>query len=103
VKAALLLELGRPLQVEDVELLEPDAHEAIVALGASSVCLTDVLSAQGHVMAEPPTLLGHAAAGMVVQVGSHVTRVKVGDRVVVCGTPDRLPVRRRARRRSARC
>ena len=88
MRAALLLELGRPLQVEEVELLEPDAHDAIVALGASSVCLTDVLSAQGHVMAEPPTLLGHAAAGVVEEVGSHVSRVEVGDRVVVCGTPE---------------
>lgn len=88
VKAALLLEIGRPLQLEEVELLAPGPHEAIVAPGATAVCITDVLAAQGHVMAQPPTLLGHAAAGVVEEVGSHVTRVRPGERVIVCGTPE---------------
>ena len=88
MKAALLLEFGSPLAVEDVELLELGPHEAIVRPGATAVCLTDVLAAQGHVMAEPPSLLGHAAVGVVEEVGASVKRVRVGDRVVVCGTPE---------------
>lgn len=87
-RAALLTEIGGPLVIEDVELEPLGPHEAIVRTGATAVCLTDVLSAQGHVMAQPPTLLGHAGAGVVEEVGSAVTRVHVGDRVVVCGTPE---------------
>lgn len=88
MRAALLLELGQPLEIEDVELLAPGPHEVIVRPGATAVCITDVLAAQGHVMAQPPTLLGHAAAGVVEEVGSGVTRVHPGDRVIVCGTPE---------------
>jgi S-(hydroxymethyl)glutathione dehydrogenase/alcohol dehydrogenase len=88
VKAALLLDLGRPLEIEDVDLRPPDPHEAIVRTLASAVCITDVFSGEGHVMAKPPSLLGHAAAGIVEEVGTHVSRVRPGDRVVVCGTPE---------------
>lgn len=88
VRAALLLEIGGRLQIEEVALREPGPHEAIVRMTASAVCITDVLSSEGHVMAAPPTLLGHAAAGVVEQVGPGVSGVGVGDRVVVCGTPE---------------
>jgi S-(hydroxymethyl)glutathione dehydrogenase/alcohol dehydrogenase len=88
VRAALLLEIGGPLVVEDVELRAPGPHEAIVRTAATAVCITDVLSGEGHVMARPPSLLGHAAAGIVEEVGANVSRVKPGDRVVICGTPE---------------
>ncbi|HLW95736.1 MAG TPA: zinc-binding dehydrogenase [Solirubrobacteraceae bacterium] len=88
MRAALLLDLGRPLEIEDVELRSPEAHEAIVRMQATAVCITDVFSGEGHVMARPPSLLGHAAAGIVEEVGPNVSRVKPGDRVVVCGTPE---------------
>jgi Zn-dependent alcohol dehydrogenase len=88
VRAALLLELGQPLEIEDVELLAPGPRDVVVRPGATAVCITDVLAAQGPVMAQPPTLLGHAAAGVVEEVGSGVTRVGPGDRVIVCGTPE---------------
>jgi S-(hydroxymethyl)glutathione dehydrogenase/alcohol dehydrogenase len=52
------------------------------------VCITDALSARGDVAAAPPTILGHAAAGIAEEVGAHVERVRAGDRVVVAGTPE---------------
>ena len=57
-------------------------------IAAIDVCITDALSARGDVAAAPPTILGHAAAGIVEEVGAHVERVRAGDRVVVAGTPE---------------
>ena len=88
MRAAILEGLGRPLVVEEVALRDPGPHEVVVAIGAVDVCVTDALSARGDVAAAPPTILGHAAAGIVEEVGAHVERVRSGDRVVVAGTPE---------------
>jgi S-(hydroxymethyl)glutathione dehydrogenase/alcohol dehydrogenase len=88
VRAAILEETGRPLVVEDVELVPPGPHDVIVRTGAVAVCITDTLAANGVTFGHPPLLLGHAAAGAVEEVGEHVSSVKVGDRVVVAGTPE---------------
>jgi S-(hydroxymethyl)glutathione dehydrogenase / alcohol dehydrogenase len=87
-RAAILEAIGEPLVIEEVELRPPGPHEVVVAIGAVDVCITDALSARGDVAAMPPTILGHAAAGVVNEVGVHVDRVHVGDRVVVAGTPE---------------
>jgi S-(hydroxymethyl)glutathione dehydrogenase/alcohol dehydrogenase len=88
VKAAILGDLGRPLVVEEVELGPPGPREVIVRTGAAAVCITDTLAAHGVTFGEPPLLLGHAAAGVVEEVGDGVGNVRPGDRVVVAGTPE---------------
>jgi S-(hydroxymethyl)glutathione dehydrogenase/alcohol dehydrogenase len=87
-RAAILEAIGAPLVVEEVELLPPGPHEVIVRTGAVAVCITDTLAAAGVTFGEPPLLLGHAAAGVVEEAGEAVERVRVGDRVVVAGTPE---------------
>jgi S-(hydroxymethyl)glutathione dehydrogenase / alcohol dehydrogenase len=87
-RAAILEAIGEPLVVEEVQLRAPGPREVVVRIGAVDVCITDALSARGDVAATPPTILGHAAAGVVEEVGEHVDRVRVGDRVVVAGTPE---------------
>ena len=47
VRAAVLEEFGRPLVVQDVELAEPKAGEALVRLVACGVCHTDLYTASG--------------------------------------------------------
>jgi S-(hydroxymethyl)glutathione dehydrogenase/alcohol dehydrogenase len=87
-RAAILEAIGEPLVIEEVELRAPGPHEVVVEIGAVDVCITDALSARGDVAAMPPTILGHAAAGVVAEVGAHVERMRVGERVVVAGTPE---------------
>jgi S-(hydroxymethyl)glutathione dehydrogenase / alcohol dehydrogenase len=88
VRAAVLEEFGQALAVQEVDLAEPKAGEALVRLVACGVCHTDLYSASG---ADPsgyaPTVLGHEGAGIVEQVGQDVASVKPGDHVVTLFSP----------------
>ena len=88
MRAAVLEEFGKPLAVQEVELDEPRAGEALVRLEACGVCHTDLYTASG---ADPsgyaPTVLGHEGAGVVEKVGEGVTLVQPGDHVVTLFSP----------------
>ncbi len=88
IRAAVLEEFGAPLSVQDVELEEPRAGEALVRLVACGVCHTDLYTASG---ADPsgyaPTVLGHEGAGVVEKVGDGVESVAPGDHVVTLFSP----------------
>src|SRR5213083_324245 len=88
IRAAVLEEFGRPLEVQEVDLAEPKAGEVLVRLVACGVCHTDLYTASG---ADPsgyaPTVLGHEGAGVVERVGEGVTSVKPGDHVVTLFSP----------------
>lgn len=70
---------------EDVpapQLLEPT--DAIVRVDAVTICGTDLHILKGDVPETTPgTILGHEAVGTVVEIGSAVSGVAVGDRVLV--------------------
>src|SRR5688572_2174658 len=88
IRAAVLEEFGAPLQVQDLELAEPRAGEALVRLAACGVCHTDLYTASG---ADPsgyaPTVLGHEGAGIVEQVGEGARYLRPGDHVVTLFSP----------------
>jgi S-(hydroxymethyl)glutathione dehydrogenase/alcohol dehydrogenase len=88
IRAAVLEEFGKPLNVTEVELTEPRDGEVLVRLEACGVCHTDMYTASG---ADPsgyaPTVLGHEGAGIVERVGAGVTSVSPGDRVVTLFSP----------------
>ena len=60
IRAAVLEEFGRPLEVQQVDLAEPGPGEVLVRLVACGVCHTDMYTASG---ADPsgyaPTVLGN--------------------------------------------
>jgi S-(hydroxymethyl)glutathione dehydrogenase/alcohol dehydrogenase len=59
----------------------------VVTLGASGVCHSDLSATNGTLPLPPPTILGHEGAGTVDWVGSEVTGVKKGDRVLATFIP----------------
>jgi S-(hydroxymethyl)glutathione dehydrogenase / alcohol dehydrogenase len=89
IRAAVLEEFGSPLEVQELDLAEPKAGEALVRLVACGVCHTDLYTASG---ADPsgysPTVLGHEGAGIVEAVGEGVTLVEPGDHVVTLFAPE---------------
>src|SRR6202035_5618976 len=61
-----------------------DDTDAIVRVDAVTICGTDLHILKGDVPAVTDgRILGHEAVGTVEQVGASVTKVKVGDRVLV--------------------
>lgn len=88
MKAAVLREFGRPLQIEEVTLDTPGPGEVLVKVGAAGVCHSDLRLAEGSLgMFRIPIILGHEGAGIVTALGDGVTHVKPGDHVAFCIIP----------------
>ena len=70
-----------------VEFPDPGPYEIIFRNKACLICGSDLHSYKGlHPFAPIPTCTGHEVAAEVVEVGSKVTTLQVGDRVYVAGT-----------------
>jgi len=88
IRAAVLEEFGAPLVVQELDLAEPRAGEALVRLVACGVCHTDLFTASGvDPSGYSPTVLGHEGAGVVEKVGAGVTSLAPGDHVVTLFSP----------------
>lgn len=84
MKAAVLREVDRPLEVEDVQVDNPGPREVLLRTGASGVCHSDLHFVEGKYSISMPAILGHEAAGIVEAVGDQVNYVKPGDTVITC-------------------
>jgi Zn-dependent alcohol dehydrogenase len=98
VRAAVLRQMGlpapyaqsRPLAIETVDLDPPGPGEILVKVLAAGLCHSDLSVIDGSRPRVMPMVMGHEAAGEVVQAGEGVSDLKPGDRVVfsfvpVCG------------------
>lgn len=89
MKAVFCEKLGGPdaLVVREVASPTPGEGEVKVALRARGVSYVDVLTVAGqyHVKHDLPFIPGSEATGVVVEVGSGVETVQVGDRVLTSG------------------
>lgn len=88
-RAAIAIQAGQPLVVDEVELTGPRAGEVLVEIMATGVCHTDAFTLSGD---DPegafPAILGHEGAGIVREVGTGVTSVVPGDHVIPLYTPE---------------
>jgi S-(hydroxymethyl)glutathione dehydrogenase/alcohol dehydrogenase len=87
ITAAIVSEQGKPLTVETLELAPPGAGEVLVEIHAAGVCHSDLHATSGDWPMRVPFVPGHEGAGVVREVGEGVTRVNVGDHVVLCWAP----------------
>lgn len=91
---ALVLERKNELSLRDIQLDETlGAHDVRIAIRTVGICGSDVHyythGEIGPFVVRAPMVLGHEAAGVVVEVGSEVTNLKEGDRVCMePGIPD---------------
>lgn len=93
MKAIMKHQAGPGAQLREVAIPQIEAHEVLIQVKATSICGTDV-----HIYAwdewaqsriKTPMVFGHEFSGIVVEVGSQVKGVQVGDHVsaethVVC-------------------
>ena len=84
MKAAVFREVGKPLEVEEVEISKPGPREVLIRTAAAGVCHSDLHFVEGLYPAATPLVLGHESAGIVEEVGANVTYVKPGDHVITC-------------------
>jgi aryl-alcohol dehydrogenase/geraniol dehydrogenase (NAD+) len=82
IRAAVLRESGKPWKIEDVDLEEPKDDEVLIRMVGTGMCHTDLVCRDGFPV-PLPIVLGHEGAGVVEAVGPKVSRVKVGDHVVL--------------------
>jgi len=87
MKAAVLREVGKPLQIETVSIGKPGPREVLIRTKAAGVCHSDLHFIEGSYSHALPAVLGHESAGIVEAVGSEVRTVKVGDHVITCLNP----------------
>ncbi len=87
MKAAVLREVGKPLEIETVAIGKPGPREVLIRTKAAGVCHSDLHFVEGSYSHALPAVLGHESAGIVEAVGSEVRTVKVGDHVITCLNP----------------
>lgn len=82
-KAAICRGHDHPFTIEPVELADLAEDEILVRIVACGICHTDLAVRDAQLPVPLPVVLGHEGAGIVEAVGSGVTSVKPGDRVVM--------------------
>ena|SRR5262245_33259132 len=89
-KAAIQVEYGGPLVIEEIDIPDPGPNQVTVRNFASGVCYSQV-----HQLRDPglprPMGLGHEGTGTVTHVGKEVSHVKEGDNVITTWVP-RIPI-----------
>ncbi|WP_067101561.1 alcohol dehydrogenase AdhP [Marinomonas atlantica] len=83
MKAAVANTFGSILNIEDVQKPTIEPHQILVKIHACGVCHTDLHACHGDWPVKPtlPLIPGHEGVGEIVELGSAVTHLSLGDRV----------------------
>ena len=87
ISALVVRAAGSAPAIEQVRLPEVGPGRARVRIRAAGVCHSDLSMVNGTLRPPYPLILGHEAAGEVVEVGDHVTAAGVGEHVALNWQP----------------
>lgn len=90
MRAAVLRETGKPfpfaesqpLCVEEIELDQPRKGEVLIDVKAVGLCHSDLVAITGERARPTPIVIGHEAAGIIIELGPDVTGFEAGDHVI---------------------
>lgn len=80
-------------RLENIEIESPRPDEVLVEIRGVGICHTDLVFRSGNIPYPFPAVFGHEGSGVVQSVGKQVSKVNVGDHVLVtfrsCGDCNR--------------
>lgn len=84
-KAAVLTELKKPLEILELEIPKLQRGQVLVKVLYSGICRSQVMEIKGGRGEDKwiPHLLGHEGVGEVIDIGSAVSKVRPGDKVIL--------------------
>ncbi|PKM51630.1 MAG: alcohol dehydrogenase [Firmicutes bacterium HGW-Firmicutes-7] len=83
MKAAFVVEKEK-VEIRDIEIPKIKNDEVLIKVKTVGVCGSDLHLFKGtHPFRKPPAILGHEVAGDIIEVGSNVKNLKIGDKVTV--------------------
>lgn len=84
---AIVIHAAEDLRIDDIPDEQPAAGEVLVSLGSGGICGSDLHyfndGGFGAIRIRQPMILGHEVAGTIIETGSGVTGLSVGDQVAV--------------------
>ncbi len=78
---------SKPMVIEELDLDPPGEGEVLLRIRAAGLCHSDLSTINGDRPREMPMVLGHEAAGEVLECGPGVRDLKVGDHVILVFVP----------------
>jgi len=78
---------SKPLEIMELDLSPPGDGEVLVRIKAAGLCHSDLSTINGDRPRQLPMVLGHEAAGEVVETGPGVRQLKAGDHVIFIFMP----------------
>jgi len=85
MRAAVLREFSRGIEIEEVAVPDPKPNQVLVRILASGICQTDLHTMTGVWDKKPvlPIILGHEGAGVIEALGSKVEGFSLGQKVLI--------------------
>jgi L-iditol 2-dehydrogenase len=82
MKAALLLS-PQKIEIQDIRQPSLAANDVLIEPAYAGICGTDISFYLGHRMVPYPFVLGHEVIGRVIDLGTEVHKLHMGQRVIV--------------------
>ena len=76
-----------PLSVEEILIEPPRENEVLVKIHGAGLCHSDLSVINGSRIMQLPLVIGHEGSGEIVELGSAIKDINIGDHVVFQFSP----------------